>query len=93
MATPFRKKIEIIFSNKRKIQLDLPSVDSSRGLDSSVFGTPLVMASNTDQAIEILRDILAKNPRNVRPILQAKLTTGFGAPIAVMLAVNNVQIR
>ena len=25
MATPFRKKIEIIFSNKRKIQLDLPS--------------------------------------------------------------------
>ena len=25
MATPFRKKIEIIFSNKRKIQLDLPT--------------------------------------------------------------------
>ena len=24
MATPFREKIEIIFSNKRKIQLDLP---------------------------------------------------------------------
>ena len=27
MATPFRKKIEIIFSNKRKIKLDLPTVD------------------------------------------------------------------
>ena len=26
MATPFRKKIEIIFSNKRKIQLDLPTL-------------------------------------------------------------------
>ena len=35
MTTPFRKKIEIIFSNKRKIQLDLPMIIPNSGVPAS----------------------------------------------------------